>query len=54
MIDGIRQYVTGVRNTLGTMVVTMDRMNAEVQAMSHDMGRMAQPARSFNKMFPFP
>ena len=52
--DGIRQNVTAVRNTLGPMTITMDRMNAEVQAMSHDMSRMAQPARSFNKMFPFP
>ena len=52
--EGIRQHVTAVRATLGTMTLTMDRMNAEVQAMSHDMSRMAQPARSFNKMFPFP
>jgi hypothetical protein len=52
--NGIRQDVTAVRSTLGPMTLTMDRMNAEVQAMSHDMSRMAQPARSFNKMFPFP
>ncbi len=32
----------------------IDRMNAEVQAMSQDMHRMAKPARSMNKMFPFP
>lgn len=52
--DGIRQHVTAVRSEMGSIALTMDRMNVEVQAMSQDMHRMAKPARTMNKMFPFP
>ena len=53
-LDGVRQHVTNVRSDIGNVAITMDRMNVEVQAMSQDMHRMAKPARSLNKMFPFP
>ena len=53
-INGIRHHVTGVRGNIDHIANTIDHMNANVQGMSHDMYRMGQPARSMNKMFPFP
>ncbi len=53
-LDGVRHQVRAVRTDIGNVAITVDRMNAEVQAMSQDMHRMAKPARTMNKMFPFP
>jgi len=53
-VSGINDQVTAVRGNVGSVALTMDRMNADVQAMGVDMHRMAKPARSMNKMFPFP
>jgi predicted nucleic acid-binding Zn-ribbon protein len=53
-LSGIRQHIGAVRSSMGGVAVSIDQMNAEVQAMSAGMHRMAKPARSMNKMFPFP
>lgn len=53
-VRGIGAALAGVRGQVGTIALTIDRMNGEVQAISAEMHHMAQPARSFNKMFPFP
>lgn len=53
-LDGVRKQVTAVRTDIGNVAITVDRMNVEVQTMSQDMHRMAKPARTMNKMFPFP
>ena len=53
-VGGIGRSMAGVRANVGNISATMDLMNQEVQAMSVDMARTAQPARSLNKMFPFP
>ena len=53
-VTGIDTQVRAVRGSMGNIVITMDRMNSDVQAMSADMHRMAKPARTMNKMFPFP
>ncbi len=53
-VGAISKRLTAVRENVGNIAVSIDRMHAEVQAMSQDMHHMAKPARSMNKMFPFP
>ena len=53
-IEGIERHIGAVRNNVGSISVTMDRMNAEVQTMSVETHRVSRPARTMNKMFPFP
>ena len=53
-VVGINSHLAAVRNDVGNISVNMDIMNGEVQAMSQEMHRMAKPARTINKMFPFP
>ncbi len=53
-VRGINLHVATVRNNVGNISVNMDIMHHEVQAMSREMHHMAKPARSMNKMFPFP
>ena len=50
----IGQQMAGTRTNVEGIAVTMNAMNGEVQAMSAEMHRMAKPARTLNKMFPFP
>ncbi len=51
---GTSQQLGGVRVEVGNISMAMDRMNGEVQTMSLEIHRLAKPARSINKMFPFP
>jgi predicted nucleic acid-binding Zn-ribbon protein len=53
-MSAIRQHIGAVRTSMSGVAVSIDQMNAEVQAMSAGMHRMGKPARSMNKMFPFP
>ena len=53
-LQGIDVHVAAVRNNVGNISVNMDMMNREVQAMSVDMQQVSKPARSMNKLFPFP
>jgi hypothetical protein len=53
-MQGIDAHVAAVRNNVGNISVNMDVMNREVQAMSVDMLQVSKPARTMNKMFPFP
>jgi len=53
-MSAIRQHIGGVRTSMGGVAGSIDQMNAEVQAMGAGMHRMGRPARSMNKMFPFP
>jgi len=53
-LAGIDLHVAKVRNNVGNISVNMDIMNNEVQSMSGEMFQMAKPARSMNKIFPFP
>ena len=50
----IGEQMAGTRANVENIAVTMNAMNLEVQAMSAEMHRMAKPARTLNKMFPFP
>lgn len=51
---GIGQQMGGTRANVEYIARTMGAMNQEVQAMSAEMHRMAKPARTLNRMFPFP
>lgn len=53
-VSGIQQHVTGMRHDIGVISGSVNHMNVEVQRMGADMHRMGTPARSMNKMFPFP
>lgn len=53
-LHGINLHVAEVRNDVGNISMNMDIMNNEVQSMSVEMHQVAKPARSMNKMFPFP
>ncbi len=53
-IAGIRHSVTQVRGNITNISAAIDHMNQNVQMMGHDMHRMGEPARTMNKMFPFP
>jgi len=53
-VVNIGQHMGGTRQNVENIAVTMNAMNLEVQAMSVEMHRMAKPARTLNKMFPFP
>lgn len=53
-LQGIDVHVAAVRNNVGNIAVNMDMMNREVQRMSVDMLQVSKPARTMNKMFPFP
>lgn len=47
-------HLQAVRGRVGNIAISVDRMNAEVHGMSLDVHRMGQPARSLNKLLPFP
>jgi hypothetical protein len=53
-VAGIDAHLAAVRTNVGNISVNMDVMNREVQAMSVDMLQVSKPARTINKMFPFP
>jgi methyl-accepting chemotaxis protein len=53
-VMSVNQHMAGALVNVESINVTMNAMNHEVQAMSAEMHRMAKPARTLNKMFPFP
>ncbi len=53
-VAGISHNVVVVRNRVLNISTSIDRMGLDVRNMSLDMGRIAKPSRSMNKMFPFP
>jgi methyl-accepting chemotaxis protein len=53
-VTGIRGNLSTVRDQVGKITLNIDQMNLEMQALTQEMHRMAKPARSMNRMFPFP
>jgi hypothetical protein len=53
-VDGIDNYLAAVRTHVGNISVNIDLMNLEVQAMSVQMRNVSRPARTMNRMMPFP
>ncbi len=53
-VESVGTQMTGTRLNVESIAMTMNAMNLEIQAMSAEMHRMAKPARTLNRMFPFP
>ena len=53
-VSGIRREVSMVKDEMAAISSTVAGMNAEVGVMTGEVHRMSQPARSLNRMFPFP
>ncbi|MGE5153980.1 MAG: translation initiation factor 2 [Bdellovibrio bacteriovorus] len=53
-VQGINAHVAGVRNSVANMSGSIEVMNNEVRIMGQEMIHMSKPARTMNKMFPFP
>ena len=53
-VANVAEHMNGTLLNVESVAVTMNAMNHEVQAMSAEMHRMAKPARTLNKIFPFP
>ena len=53
-VTSVNEQMGATRMSVESVAVTMNAMNQEVQAMSAEMIRMAKPARTLNRMFPFP
>lgn len=53
-VQGIQGELSLVKDDMAGIAASVANINAEVAIMGHDMHRMAKPARTLNKMFPFP
>jgi uncharacterized protein YoxC len=53
-VDGIGAALGAVRNSVTNLSANMDFMNLEVQTMGAQMLELSRPARTMNRMFPFP
>lgn len=53
-VDAVDTALGTVRNSVGSISMTMDVMNREVQAMGGQMHELSRPARTLNRMIPFP
>lgn len=53
-LSGIKSHMGVVRSNVGNISTSINHMTGSVQRMGADMHRMGQPARTINKMFPFP
>jgi prefoldin subunit 5 len=53
-INSIKNHMGSVRGNIGSVSLAIDHLNHDIQLMSVDVHRMGGPARSMNKMFPFP
>ncbi|MCW8890319.1 MAG: hypothetical protein OQL20_06645, partial [Sedimenticola sp.] len=53
-VNQISGHLNTVRGNVDNISTIMNHMDNEVSGMGLEMHRMGQPARSFNKMIPFP
>jgi len=53
-VDGIDTALSAVRTNVRNISINVDLMNLEVQTMSGQMIDMSRPARTMNRMIPFP
>jgi uncharacterized protein YoxC len=53
-VDGIDMALGTVRTSVGNLSVNMDLINLEVQTMGGQMIELSRPARTMNRMIPFP
>ncbi len=53
-VAGIREQLSTVKDEMGSISSSIGSMNGEVGIMQREIRHMAKPARSLNRMFPFP
>jgi len=53
-VQGIQGELSLVKDDMAGIATSVANINAEVAIMGHDMHRMAKPARTINRIFPFP
>ena len=53
-VAGVRRELSTVKGEMAGIAATIHSMNGEVGIMGHEMRRLSKPARTFNRMFPFP
>jgi len=53
-VAGIREQLGMVKDEMGSISSSIGSMNGEVAIMQRDMRHMAKPARSLDRIFPFP
>jgi len=53
-VAGIRNELALVKDDMAAISGTIGGMNAEVEVMGREMRHMSKPARSLNRIFPFP
>lgn len=53
-VGGIRNELSMVKDEMAAISSTIGGMNAEVGVMGREMHHMSKPARSLNRIFPFP
>jgi len=53
-VRGIRTQLGAVKDEMGGISATIGAMNGEVGLMQREIRRMGKPARSMNRIFPFP
>jgi len=52
-VRDMHQQLTTVQQKMGTISASVSHMNQNVSGMNHEVQRMAKPAHTLNKMFPF-
>jgi uncharacterized protein YoxC len=52
-VAGITNNLSVVRQKVGTMSMSVDHINLELQGITQEVHRFGKPARTMNKMFPF-
>ncbi len=53
-VAGVQSELSVVKDEMAGIAATVHGMNGEVAVMGHEMHRLAKPARTLNRMFPFP
>ena len=53
-VAGVQRELSAVKDEMAGIAATIHSMNGEVGIMGHEMHRLSKPARTFNRMFPFP
>ncbi len=53
-VGNINQQFNDMRYMIDEISTSIRYMNGEVQVINHEMNRMSEPAKTFNKFFPLP
>jgi len=53
-VDSINRQFHSMNMQIADIAQSIQHMNGEVQVINHEMNRMSEPAKTFNKFFPLP